>query len=64
VLSGLGCARTDANSYSVAVVFFVFASVEIVVLSFGLYLLFCASRATLHALTGFDVDAREEEWET
>jgi len=50
----------SSMAVSISVVFYVFSAIEIIVLSFGLWLLFCASRATLHAVTGFDVDAKDE----
>jgi hypothetical protein len=56
-------AWTSGVAYNAATTFYVIASLEIFVMLCGLYLIFCASRATVQHLTGFNVDEADEDWQ-
>jgi len=56
-------AWSSAGASSAATVFYVIASLEIIVLLAGVYLVCFASRSTVKKLTGFNVDEADEEWQ-
>jgi len=54
-------AWTSGVAYNTAVTFYVIATLEIIVMIAGIYLTCCASRETVHHLTGFSVD-EDDDW--
>jgi hypothetical protein len=55
-------AWTSAIAKNAAVVFYVIAAIEIIVMLAGCYLVCCASRETVAKFTGFNVDEADEDW--
>jgi hypothetical protein len=56
-------AWTSGIAYNAAVVFYVIAAIEIIIMLGGMYLICCASRETVQNLTGFNVDEADEDWQ-
>lgn len=56
-------AWTSSVAFNSAIVFYLIAAIELIVLIGGVYLLCCASRETVANLTGFNVDEADEDWQ-